>query len=76
MRRRCASLVLGAGVWCLGPAGAVDAHHAAAAQYDVEKVVQFKGVLTKVEWVNPHTHMSFDVKGTRMGSEPTRKGHL
>lgn len=39
------------------------AHHAAAAQYDVDKAVELKGVLTKVEWVNPHTHMSFDVKG-------------
>ena len=27
----------------------VYAHHAAAAQYDVERAVQFKGVLTKVE---------------------------
>ena len=54
---------LSACVASLTPAGTARAHHAAAAQYDVEKVVQFKGVLTKVEWVNPHTHMSFDVKG-------------
>lgn len=47
----------------LGPFAAVYAHHAAASQYDVQKAVQFKGVLTKVEWVNPHTHMYFDVKG-------------
>ena len=47
----------------LVPVGTVYAHHAAAAEYDVEKAVQFKGVLTKVEWVNPHVHMDFDVKG-------------
>jgi hypothetical protein len=47
----------------LAPMGTVYAHHAASAQYDVEKVIQFKGVLTKVEWVNPHAHMTFDVKG-------------
>ena len=51
--------------FCLGgmaPIATVSAHHAASSQYDVQKVVQFKGVLTKVEWVNPHTHMYFDVK--------------
>lgn len=55
----------GVGAWIatLISVGAVSAHHAAAAQYNVEKVVQLTGVLTKVEWVNPHTHMSFDVKG-------------
>ena len=47
----------------LAPVAIVSAHHAAASQYDVQKVVQFKGVLTKVEWVNPHTHMYFDVTG-------------
>lgn len=50
-----------AGLVLVGP---VYAHHAASAQYDVEKVIQFKGVLTKVEWVNPHAHMTFDVKGS------------
>lgn len=38
------------------------AHHAAAAEYDVNSAIQFKGVLTKVEWVNPHVHLFFDVK--------------
>ena len=47
----------------LAPIGTVYAHHAASAQYDVEKKIEFKGVLTKVEWVNPHAHMTFDVKG-------------
>ena len=45
-------------------------HHAAAAQYDVDKVVEFKGVLVEVEWINPHTHMSFDVTGP--GGKVTR----
>lgn len=41
----------------------LSAHHSAASQYDVEKVMSFKGVLTRVEWVNPHAHMTFDVTG-------------
>src|SRR5262245_31041049 len=41
----------------------VVAHHSASSQYDVEKVISFKGVLTRIEWVNPHAHMTFDVAG-------------
>ncbi len=41
----------------------ISAHHSAATEFDVQKVVQFKGVLRKVEWVNPHAHMYFDVTG-------------
>ncbi len=43
--------------------GKVYAHHSASSEFDVEKVVQFDGVLTKVEWINPHAEMHFDVKG-------------
>ena len=46
----------------LGPVAIASAHHAAASQYDVQKVVQFKGVLTKVEWVNPHVYLHIAVK--------------
>lgn len=63
MNKTFAARIFSACIAGLLPVGTVYAHHAAAAQYDVEKVVQFKGVLTKVEWINPHTHMSFDVKG-------------
>lgn len=47
----------------LAPTTVVFAHHSASSQYDVEKVISFKGVLTRVEWVNPHAHMTFDVTG-------------
>jgi len=39
----------------------VEAHHAVQAQFDVNTIVEKKGTLFKVDWVNPHTHMHFEV---------------
>jgi hypothetical protein len=38
------------------------AHHSFGAEYDGNKPVTLKGVVTKVEWTNPHSHFSLDVK--------------
>jgi hypothetical protein len=40
----------------------VTAHHSFAVQYDAQKPVQVKGVVTKVEWTNPHARFYVDVK--------------
>ena len=39
------------------------AHHAFAAEFDVNQPVKVKGTVTKVEWVNPHAWIYVDVKG-------------
>jgi hypothetical protein len=39
------------------------AHHAFAAEFDVDKPVKLKGTVTKMEWINPHAWIHIDVKG-------------
>jgi Family of unknown function (DUF6152) len=38
------------------------AHHSFAAEFDGEKTVTVTGVLTKVEWINPHVRFHIDAK--------------
>jgi Family of unknown function (DUF6152) len=38
------------------------AHHAFVAQYDASKSTTLQGVVTKVEWTNPHARFYVDVK--------------
>ena len=38
------------------------AHHSFAAEFDQNQKVEFTGVVTKVEWMNPHAHFSLAVK--------------
>jgi hypothetical protein len=37
------------------------AHHSFAAQYDSKKPVKLDGVVTRVEWTNPHVYIYVDV---------------
>ena len=38
------------------------AHHSFGAEYDVNKPITLTGVVTKIEWTNPHSHFYLDVK--------------
>jgi uncharacterized protein DUF6152 len=37
-------------------------HHSFSAQFDASKAIRLSGVLTKVEWGNPHIYFYLDVK--------------
>jgi len=41
------------------------AHHSFGAEYDVNKPITLTGVITKVEWTNPHSHFFMDVKDAK-----------
>ncbi len=38
------------------------AHHSFGAEFDGDKPVTITGVVTKIEWINPHSHFFLDVK--------------
>lgn len=38
------------------------AHHAVSAEFNAEKIITLKGVVSKVDWVNPHIFIYLDVK--------------
>ena len=43
------------------------AHHSFATQYDADSPVALKGVVTKVEWLNPHVYFYMDVQDEATG---------
>jgi hypothetical protein len=57
------------GIWvalaasCLAAAaGTAFAHHSVAGQFDSSKPVQLTGVISKIDWINPHIYIHLDVK--------------
>ena len=60
------AIVLGVAA-ALCQAGQASAHHSFSAEYDVKNVLVLKGVITKVEWTNPHVRFYVDVKDDKGG---------
>jgi hypothetical protein len=51
-----------AAVFCLLTAVTAWAHHSVQAEFDLDKPFSLTGVVTKVEWINPHSYLYLDVK--------------
>jgi hypothetical protein len=65
MQRAICSLTL---IFCLLVAAApAVAHHAFATEFDAKKPVTVKGVVTKIEWTNPHVWFYINVKNADSG---------
>ena len=41
------------------------AHHSVAGQFDIHHTVTLSGTVSKVNWVNPHIYVEFDVKSPK-----------
>ena len=61
MRTKLFCAALGVGLWLA--AVPVVAHHSFAAEFDAARALTLKGVVTKIEWQNPHTYFYLDVSG-------------
>ena len=53
--------LLALGLALLSTTVPVGAHHGFSSEYDEKKPVELKGVVTKLEWTNPHARFYIDV---------------
>jgi hypothetical protein len=61
MRIKTLGIVAGTAILSAVATGQVIAHHSFAAEFDHERPVDLDGVVTRFEWVNPHSWIHIDV---------------
>ena len=57
-----ATLAAGTLAGLIAASAPLQAHHAFGAEFDANRPVTLKGVITRMEWVNPHSWIHIDVK--------------
>jgi len=62
--RKLAALVVAS---VLAPSGMALAHHSFSAEFDAAKPIKLTGIVTKVEWTNPHVWFYINVKDEATG---------
>jgi hypothetical protein len=60
MRHRFVTMFVAATVVVI--AASASAHHSVSGQYDSSKPLMLTGVISKVDWINPHIYLHLDVK--------------
>lgn len=58
MKTKLGIVLAGFGLCCV--AVPVAGHHSWVVDYDLRKPFTVKGVVTKIEWTNPHSHLYVD----------------
>ncbi len=48
------------------------AHHSVSGQFDTEQRIELTGVISKVDWVNPHIYVHLDVENEAGGVDTWR----
>jgi hypothetical protein len=58
------SALVSSALWILGLvlAGPASAHHSVQAEFDIHKSITITGTIAKVEWINPHSYLTVNVK--------------
>ena len=62
MRKYTTGMVAALGALVLFGALPARAHHSFAAEFDSNAPIKLKGVVKKVEWINPHSWITIEVK--------------
>lgn len=57
-------LVAAVGTWLMVLCATPSAHHSFDAEFDANKVINITGIVTKVDWINPHAFVYLDSKGS------------
>ena len=65
MTRRTPIIAVVVGVALLSAGSVARAHHAFAAEFDVNKPIKFEGKLLKWDMVNPHSWFHMEIKGEK-----------
>ena len=47
---------------CVAGGGRASAHHSIQAQFDVNKTISITGTVARIEFVNPHSYLTLNVK--------------
>ena len=62
MRLGLLRIACAAGIGLAG-GGSIIAHHAFSAEFDGNRPVKLRGTVIKMEWINPHSWLTIEVKG-------------
>jgi hypothetical protein len=61
------SALVGALVLAMLGTDSLRAHHSFAAQFDSNQPISLQGIVTKIEWMNPHVYFYIDVTDEETG---------